>query len=132
MLFNEVSFAGYIDKAPETYASASTGKRVITLHCVLVDEARGAGTQEQIHNVKVKVFERLADLALSVKKGDNVIIKGKLQENKWKDKNTGIEKGYLEIVAFQLGVIPNDQAEKKSPIGKGHAFLDQVPEDLPF
>lgn len=86
--------------------------------------------------MKIKVFEKYADLAIKAKKGDTVIAKGKLSENNWKDKNSGQDKSYIEFISFYLKVIPGGQETKKSSIVESHPFLAQTAstsmEDLPF
>lgn len=115
MLLNEITFAGYAGKDAEDFQTP-TGTRIVTLSICHTEKARQPGGQDQNTWLRAKVFGNWADTAVKIKKGDNVIIKGKLQEVKWKDKATGQDRTMLEAVAFQIGVLPREsKPQSQSP-----------------
>lgn len=137
MQINEVIFAGNLGKDAELFVSQS-GMSIVTLNvCHSYKKAYKEG--EPITTwVTVKVFGNWAETAKNFKKGMNVIVKGTLSENKWKDKESGKDRSSLQINANQIGgIVQNefktnktDPDEKLSP--PGFDFKAPVFEDIPF
>ncbi len=107
MQMNELTFGGYVGRDAED-ASTASGTRIVNFSLCHTEKAKREGDPDRVTWVRVKVFGGWCDTAANIRKGDNVVVRGKLVENKWKDKETGKERTSLEVIAFQLGVIQRD------------------------
>src|ERR1017187_8841539 len=101
---NEAHVTGTLVKDATTRYTSS-GKAVLNLALVTKYEQ-----YSEFHNVVA--WEKLAEKAAELKKGDWVRVVGRLQSRSWADKQTGEKKYRTEIVAFQLSI----PAEEPPPI----------------
>src|SRR5687768_8340626 len=103
MLVNDIVFGGYAGKDAEDRTTKG-GTRIVTLSVCHTEKARNDQSQDVTTWVRVKAFGGWADLAAKVQKGDNVVVKGKLNVSPYKD-NEGRERVSVDIVAHAIGVI---------------------------
>lgn len=124
MLLNELSFAGNAG-ADARDATTPSGTRVVTFS--LCHNERGKdGAQDRQTWVRVKVFGGWCDLAASVRKGDNIFVKGRLDVNAYTDKD-GNARTSVDVVAFVLGRIAREEqrAQSSPPQGQRPAATEQ-------
>jgi single-strand DNA-binding protein len=103
---NEVHLAGRIVRDPVIKYTA-TEKCVASLTVVTKYEK-----YSEFH--RIVAWEKLAEKAADLKKGDFVRIVGRLQTRSWDDKQTGQKKYATEVVAFQIS-IPADEPAPITP-----------------
>lgn len=120
MQINEVTYAGFLGKDAEFF-STEKGMGIATL--TIANTYKGKDGKESTTWLKVKCFGNWAKEAQAFQKGDNVIVTGRLNENKWEDKATGKPRSTLELVANQVGVLkrvseapkPQQRTQKVDP-----------------
>ena len=73
----------------------------ITEMSLSVFEGKDKQTQENKYfSIKVKMFDKLAEnVANTINKSDNVVVTGRLQEEKWEDKETGAKRQKFVLIA---------------------------------
>jgi single-strand DNA-binding protein len=60
--------------------------------------------QEKTSWIDVTVFGQLAEnVAQSLKKGDRVMVKGRLEQDEWEDRDSGEKRSKLKMVADEIG-----------------------------
>jgi single-strand DNA-binding protein len=103
---NEVHLAGCIVRDPVIKYTA-TGKAVANLTLVTKYEK-----YSEFH--RIVAWEKLAEKAEKITKGDFVRVVGRLQSRSWDDKTSGQKKYITEVVAFQLS-IPSEEPAPLTP-----------------
>jgi single-strand DNA-binding protein len=98
--FNKVIVMGNITRTPEL-RSTPGGQQVtdVTLACndVWYDQQRNK--QERVTFIEVTVWGKQAEtLCRWKKKGDPLLVEGRLQQDKWVDKETGKNRSKLKVV----------------------------------
>jgi len=153
MYLNRVTIIGNLTRDPEIRALPS-GIQVATFgvatNRVWRDKEGAQKEDTQFHNIVV--FGRQAETSAQyLRKGQQVLVEGRMQTRSWDDKTSGEKKYRTEIVAdrVQFGQKPGGAgasasvpASAKSTIGKPakEAELDTIeypeedikPEDIPF
>lgn len=141
MQLNEVTFAGFLGKDAEVFVTQS-GVKIVTLS---VCHTYKADSKETTTWMKVKVFGGWADSADKYRKGDNVLVRGRLTESKFEDKE-GNKRTSIEIAASSVGAFvgkpPQNSADRyidQQNVGTTRTTLYSSPksqttsaEDLPF
>lgn len=136
MNMNQYSCAGHLGVDAKSFAS--TGGTIVSLFLLVNDSYtdKAGNRVESTTPLTVKVFGRWAETAATFKKGDNVFVTGKLQENKWKDEASGKERSTLEVRATSLGRIQKEargtasedaKAGKKSTQSSDSFDIQEVP-----
>lgn len=124
MLLNEITFAGNAGMDVDVkQTQAGKDWAQFTLAHTKTDKQTQAKT---VTWVRVKAFGFAVDDARLVTKGANVVVKGELSVNQYKDKN-GVDKTSVDILAYQIGVIskaPRGGEQQKAP--------EPSLEDIPF
>jgi single stranded DNA-binding protein len=120
MQTNDITFAGNVgaDAKERTFDS---GTRIVTFPLCHSEKREGKETATW---VRVKVFGGWCDTASQIKKGENVVVKGKLNVETYKDKD-GVERTAVDIVAFSLGRIASSGPRPA-------ASVPQDDETIPF
>lgn len=63
----------------------------------------GEGVVEEVTYVDVVVWDRMAENASEyLKKGSGVLIEGRLQQDRWEDKETGKKRSRLQVVGERM------------------------------
>jgi single-strand DNA-binding protein len=110
---NSVAISGRLGQDPEVRYTAN-GKQVANLS-VAVDDSYKKESEWVKRTVWVRVaaWGKQAENASSLRKGGLVFVAGKLQENKWNDKD-GNEKTKMEVLASEVhGLVEPVKGEKK-------------------
>lgn len=125
MNVNQVTFGGKVGFDPDVKETKG-GKRMVSLsvgYCQKVDDGY------RWTNMRVKCFGYSADDAAQVRKGDNVVVSGKLETSEYTDKQ-GNKRTSTDIVAFSIGVVQSrDKQEKRDP---GGYDVNPDHDDIPF
>ena len=152
MYLNKAIIIGNLTRDPEVRAIPS-GMQVcsfsVATNRVWKDKEGNKKEQADFHNIVV--FGRQAETAGQyLKKGQSVLVEGRIQTRSWDDKTSGEKKYRTEIVADRVQFGPKagagggqartdaDQtqthADKKSETGGGIEYqTDEInPEDIPF
>lgn len=106
MLLNEVKLAGNIGKDAEMRYTPQQIP-VASFSVAYTDKAKD-GT-EKVYWFDVVCFGKTAEMAAEYKKGDNVMIVGKLEQQTWEDKTTGQKRHAIKVVAFLIAKIERTQ-----------------------
>jgi single-strand DNA-binding protein len=126
---NNVVLSGRLGQDVETRYTAN-GKQVANLS-VAVDDSYKKENEWVKKTVwlRVAAWGKQAENASSLRKGGLVFVAGKLQENKWTDKD-GNEKTKMEVLASEVhGLVEPVKGESK-PAPKKEPEIDDS--DIPF
>ena len=151
MYLNKVIIIGNLTRDPEL-RSLPTGAKVcsfsLATNRVWKDKAGVRQESADYHNVVV--FGRQAEtVAQYMKKGNSMLVEGRIQTRSWEDKNSGEKKYRTEIVAERTQFGPKGSsngssatggASKASASSSGPDEIDSIeypeedinPEDIPF
>jgi single-strand DNA-binding protein len=137
---NNITICGNITKDPELRFTPS-GNAVASFAIAVNRSVRDKNTNEWVENVdffNIVTWFRLAEnCAESLKKGDRVIVSGRLSQRSWEDKE-GQKKYVVEIIASNVGVSlefascdirKNPKSEPAQTKDDGIDFTD---DDIPF
>ena len=120
MYLNKVYLYGNITRDPEM-KSLPSGSKVtqfsLATNRVYKDQAGARQEQTEYHNIVV--FGRQAETSAQyLKKGQGVLIEGRIQTRSWDDKTTGEKKYRTEIIADAVQFGPKGGVS--APAGGGH------------
>ena len=108
MYLNRWTGAGNLGKDPE-FRMNNTGVAFVKFSIAITDwkkNKEGEGKTEHTEWIPIKAWGRLAEnMDRWLKKGSNVYIEAKLRENKWKDKETGVDRYQMEVHAFHFQLL---------------------------
>jgi single-strand DNA-binding protein len=148
---NKVILIGNLGRDPEMRYTP-TGLAVANLALATSDtwkDKQSGEMQERTEWHRIVMYQRLAEIAGEyLRKGSKVYIEGRLQTNKWQDKNTGQARYTTEIVADNMQMLdsknsmsdsttasvtkpamaPAASASESTP----EPAMDQFDEDVPF
>jgi len=149
MYLNKVYLYGNLTRDPEL-RSLPTGNKVtqfsLATNRVYKDQSGNKKEQTEFHNIVV--FGRQAETSAQyLKKGQGVMIEGRIQTRSWDDKTTGEKKYRTEIVADSVQFGPKSgtqgtsgQTQDVSPKEESSTALDTIDygdsdinvDDIPF
>lgn len=113
---NEVNLIGHLGRDPEM--KYTTGGKAITQFSVATSSSKKAASGEWVEETEwhnIKAFEKSAEIAAQyLVKGSQVAIRGRIQTEKWTDKNTGAEKSKVVILVDRLTLL--GKPEKKTAV----------------
>jgi single-strand DNA-binding protein len=119
MYLNKAFLFGNLTRDPEM-KSLPNGNKVTSFSLAtnrIYKDAQGA-KQEQVEYHNIVVFGRQAETSAQyLKKGQGVMIEGRIQTRSWDDKTTGEKKYRTEIVADAVQFGPKSGG---SPMGEGY------------
>jgi single-strand DNA-binding protein len=101
MQHNEIYFAGYAGRDAEEITTAS-GVRIVKFSLCHTEKGRD-GRGDISTWLEIVTFGTWCDLAATVRKGNNVMVKGKLQIRDWETKE-GEMRQAMEVVTLTLGI----------------------------
>lgn len=121
MYLNKVYLYGNLTRDPEM-KSLPSGSKVtqfsLATNRVYKDQSGARQEQTEYHNIVV--FGRQAETSAQyLKKGQGVLIEGRIQTRSWDDKTTGEKKYRTEIIADAVQFGPKGGASE--PKGEGYA-----------
>lgn len=107
---NQITIIGRLGRDPELRVGAASGRKVVTLS-VATNRSfkRGEEWVESTDWHKVKCFDRLAEQALTLTKGDAVGVQGTLVYDKWTDAS-GNSRTHAVVRATQVEFIRTKRA----------------------
>ena len=117
---NSIFLAGHAGRDAEL-KETKTGKKVANFS-IATSEGKGEEKTTQWHNIVA--WDWNADAAAKVKKGDKVMVSGKMTSRKYKGKDD-VEKTAYEVVAFNIGIVP-------AGARKENAFAAEDLDSVPF
>ena len=129
MSINSVSISGNLGRDPELRVTP-TGTSVLSLSVAVNDRVRDQQTGEwrdRANWVDVVVFGSRADaIAPRLAKGSKVAVSGRLRWSQWQDRQTGVNRSKLEVVADEVVFLsaqqqPTNQAPQQAPQGRTYA-----------
>lgn len=131
MSVNVSMLEGYVGYDAKDFTSPG-GTRIVSFSICNTEKGKEGKPDTQTW-ADCKIFGYKCDSAIKFKKGDHVIVTGKLKTPTYKDKN-GIEKRGTEIVGFDAYRIEKQQGkpaiEKADPIQNSNAMFDEF--QVPF
>lgn len=132
MSWNRVEILGRVMSDPDFKYGAS-GKPYLRLWV-------GGGTQKSPMRIDVMCFGELAEECQQIKKGDDIALIGRLQEDQWEDKTTGAKRTKHKIMASKVSTssrfsheMREEMEKRREPQGAPQApgVVDDD-DDLPF
>ena len=93
---NEVKIGGVVKWDPRVFEPRESGQKTIVVFAVEWERPKSDGKKSVFH---VKAFGDLADKLKGEKlaQGDTVVVRGSLNESKWKDKKTDEWRNQIEV-----------------------------------
>jgi single-strand DNA-binding protein len=128
---NQVLVMGHLGRDPEVRYSKN-GKSIA--NCSIATSYKPQNGQEQVTWHKIVAFGAMADQLQACKKGDLVMVTGRLQENVWEDKDGGKRKS-MEIVAGVLvkgAWLKGEGQERQTGRAAAPAPSDDDDDEIPF
>lgn len=135
---NKVIIVGNVGKDPDTRYTAG-GSGITTLSVATSEQWTDKQTNEKKEHTewhRVKFFGRLAEIAGEyLRKGSQVYVEGKLQTDKYTDKE-GIERYSTDIIAEKMqmlgGKFDNTKPATKFVAKTGKPVAEFIDDEIPF
>lgn len=134
--YNQVTLVGNLGKDP-TVKYTAEGLAIANITIATQDTYKDKKTNEKMENVQwhwIVFIGTLAELIdrLGIKKGDKVLVEGKLQTRKWKDKD-GLDKYKTEVLGRQLRILSPKKVDD-SNVGNMNedSEIEIMDEEVPF
>lgn len=141
---NKVSLIGHLGSNPES-KSLKNGSVLCNISLATVESYRDKATGQkksvtEWHNLVL--FDKLAEVAIKyLSKGSKIYVEGKIQTEKWQDKN-GIEKRTTKIIVRSMIMLTysydkssHDNKNNEESYNQTMSFDDQheqIDDDIPF
>lgn len=135
---NKVILIGNVGNDPDIRATPS-GETIANFSVATTDQwkDKAGAKQERTEWHRVVCFRKLGEIVESyVKKGTSIYVEGRIQSEKYTDKN-GVEKLSFQVIADQIRLLgsSNGNQEKpaqgaKKPVADGN--FDTMEDDIPF
>jgi single-strand DNA-binding protein len=130
---NKAIIIGNLGQDPETRYTAG-GSAVTTISVATSESWKDKTTGEAKEKTewhRIKFFGKLAEIAGEyLRKGSQVYIEGRLQTDKYTDKN-GVEKYSTDIIADQMQMLGSKGDANRAPAGSGAGSPSQRPAPTP-
>ena len=143
MYLNKAMLIGNLTRDPEL-RSLPSGVKVCSFSIATnrVWRDKNGARQESTDYHNIVVFGRQAEtVAQYMKKGNSLLVEGRIQTRSWDDKNSGEKKYRTEVVADRVqfgpkggggGAAPAAQASQAESDSIEYPEEDINPEDIPF
>jgi len=136
MTFNKVIIAGHLTRDPELrYTPKGTA---VAGCCVAVNHTWSTPEGERREEVSFVDFDSWGKLAENLcqykKKGEPVLVEGRLKLETWDDKETGQKRSKLKVVAENvvfLGSKP-ENGERRAPAQRGQRAVENPQPDAEY
>lgn len=125
------TFRGRLGSDPD-YKALDSGAEVASVK-IAIDHPKKRGKNDEEHKadwIKVEVwFDQAMSLVDTFKKGDEILVSGRVTTNSWDDKNTGEKRYEVICKAFKF-----EKIERQSPNAKSTEWTKFPPseEEVPF
>ncbi len=129
MYLNKSFLFGNLTRDPEM-KSLPNGNKVTTFSLATnrVYKDAAGNKQEQVEFHNIVVFGRQAETSAQyLKKGQGVMIEGRIQTRSWDDKVTGEKKYRTEIIADSVQFGPKSSRSSSAPTGEGYNSAAATP-----
>ncbi len=129
MYLNKSFLFGNLTRDPEM-KSLPNGNKVTTFSLATnrVYKDAAGNKQEQVEFHNIVVFGRQAETSAQyLKKGQGVMIEGRIQTRSWDDKVTGEKKYRTEIIADSVQFGPKSGGSSSTPTGEGYNSAAATP-----
>ncbi len=133
--FNKVILLGNLTRDPEVRYTPN-GVAVASFSIAVNRKYKqGDATKDEVSYIDIVVFGKQAEACGQyVKKGDSVLVDGRLQQRRWED--NGQKRSKIEVVAIQVNFMPKRQGQGPStPMAAGpeqEIPADAGDGDIPF
>ena len=139
MFINKVIIMGNLTRDPEVRFTPN-GSAVANFAIAINRKYKqGEETKEEVSYFDIVVFGKQAEnCGQYIKKGDSVLIDGRLQQRRWDDKETGAKRSKVEVAAQNVTFGPKRGAGAGATSGAGNNAPDQAGDpmvdegDIPF
>lgn len=139
---NKVILVGNLGRDPESKVTSSG--MTITNFSVATTESRkdkSGQKQQKTEWHSIVIFDKLAEIAAEyLKKGSSVYLEGKIDSNRWQDKE-GNERISSQIVCDKMTILSNGDksnsndnspASNNSNQTSNNTYQDNIDDDIPF
>jgi len=138
-MLNRVVFAGFLTRDPEiTYTPKGTA---VVRYGIASNRRWKTAEGEQREEATFVEFQAWGKTAETIgqyfRKGQPIIVEGRLCLNQWEDKQTGEKRSKLYVETERFSFIPNAERRESAPSPKAPAKQATVPgydpnDDVPF
>ena len=127
---NKVILAGRLGRDPEVRDAGTTRIAEFSIAMDRPAPSKDGGEREKLTTwVTIKAFAKQSEFAERwLKKGSAVLVDGELQEEKWKDKETGKDRSKLVVIARHLSF---GESKGESEGGRGASPPQEAPYSPP-
>jgi single-strand DNA-binding protein len=133
MNYNKVIIIGRLVREPEI-SNLPSGTQVANFVIAYNRSFKDQSGQwkEESHFFDVKVFGRLIQqIVQRLRRGDLVLVEGRLHQDKWLDKNTGEPRSKIRIVALDIKLLsPTRGVKSENPPSMEDVELPPLEEDI--
>lgn len=128
---NSVILVGRLTRDPEL---SYTQNQTAICRFSIANNRIGANQQEEVNFFDIVTWDKIAtSCSQYLKKGRQVVVEGRLQQNRFQDKQTGANRSKVEVVAQSVqftGGRQDNQQSGSSPQGQGNPPPTQAPGGL--
>lgn len=127
-MLNQVNISGRLARDPETRAAGGTTVTNFTVGVSEKYKDKEGGMKEKTAWVRVQAWGKTGEIAAEGRKGDEVVVAGKLETKSWEDKE-GNKRETMEVNAWGVYVV-GKRADKAAPKATGKSerpFDDEIP-----
>lgn len=115
--FNKVILLGNLTRDPEVRYTPSGAAVASFAIAVNRKYKQGEETKDDVSYFDIVVFGKTAEnCGQYLKKGESVLIDGRLQQRRWEDKDSGAKRSKVEVVAQSVVFMPKRSG---GPAGQG-------------
>lgn len=115
--FNQVILAGHITRDPELRYTPK-GAAVVDFGIAINRswENSNGEKQDEVTFVDITAWEKRAEvIAEYLKKGDPILVRGRLSTEQWEDKNTGQKRSRLKVILDEFQFLKSGDPNRTQP-----------------
>ena len=132
---NKVILVGYVGKDP-VVKTAQNETKIANLSLATSEQWKDKQSGEKVEKTEwhnLTFFSKLADVVDAfVRKGSMLYVEGKLQTQKYQDKNTGVDKYVTKVIIDQIQMLNNKSDDSEAPKAASAPVDDFDDQDIPF
>lgn len=131
--FSKAIIAGNLTRDPELRTTPG-GANVCSFSIAVNRNYRDASgnNQESVSFIDCSAWGKLGEtISQYKKKGDGILVSGRLEQRSWDDKSTGQKRSRVEVVVDDCSFIGERGAAGASDSTTSTAVADVVPDDVP-
>lgn len=132
--FSKATIAGNVVRDPEM-RTTTNGSNVISFSVAVNRSYKVNGEQrDEVSYIDCTAWNKLAEVfSQYLKKGDPILVSGRLNQRRWEDKETGKTRSAVEIIVEDftfLGRGDSGNASSSAPAAASSS-ADVIPDDVP-